>query len=612
VSRAVPLPAPRLLSRLGALVVAAGLGVGACGGEETPRGTVSAFPAPGASAAGPGTQISLRGAVSVGDVRVRGSESGAHEGELREHGDGRGVSFVPDEPFAPGERVTVRVASADVRGGRAGSFSFTVAGRPARTGFTTAPEDEFTQGSGKVQRFRSRPDLRVPGVSVQRRADGRAPGYVVLGVKGGRGQDGPMVFDDRGELVFFRPLEGTDQPADVRVQRMGGRPVLTWWEGRIGIGQGRGEGVVVDERYRELARVRMANGYATDLHEFLLTDRGTALLVAYNPVPRDLRSVGGHRRGIAIEGVIQEIDLDTGLVVFEWHSLDHVRVDESYYTVPPQPNRPWDYFHINSVSEDRDGDLLVSARHTFAVYKIDRQTGEVRWRLNGKRSDFRVPPEARFAWQHDARRARDGTITLLDNHHTASAPPPAQRVTDEPGDDEASRALALRVDERARTVEVARSLEHPRGLLADHEAGAEMLPNRNMFVGWGEEPWFSEFAPSGELVFDGRLAEGNDSYRAYRAEWTGRPAAPPAVAVADGAAWASWNGATEVASWELLAGDAEGSLQVVPGSAVRRTGFETRLPLPAGASEASGGVVAVRALDARGRELGRSRAVPVG
>jgi hypothetical protein len=283
-------------------------------------------------------------------------------------------------------------------------------------------------------------------------------------------------------------------------------------------------------------------------------------------------------------------------VVFEWHSLDHVPISESHYDVPREPNRPWDYFHLNSISEDEDGDLILSARHTFAVYKIDRETGEVLWRLGGKRSDFEMAPGTRFAWQHDARRAPDGTITILDNAHTESGPARARTLTDHV---ETSRAIALELDEDARTVRLARAVHEPRGLLADAQAGTHMLANGNLFVGWGSLRFFSEFAPDGTLVFDGRMAAPNNSYRAYRARWRGRPRTRPAIGVRDGDAFASWNGATEVARWELLAGP-----RLRPVARARRTGFETRIDLPAGASR-----VAVRALDARGRALGRAEAV---
>lgn len=571
------------------------------GGSDEPRPPtgprVHLSPAPGSLAASPQTQISIRGAAmeELDDIEVSGSDSGDHEGELRPHSDGRGASLVFDKPFKPGEEVTVR-SELRTPGVLDGEYTFRVARTPSKTGFGVAPPADLSKGKGKVLRFRSRPDLQPPGIKVLTRKPGAANGQILLAPKQGRGQDGPMMIDDRGQVVWFQPLTGTTQAADFRVQRYRGRPVLTWWQGRIGLGQGRGEGVILDSSYRPIKRVQMGNGYTSDLHEFLITPRGTALMMAYNPVPYDMSAVGGSKDGIAIEGVIQEVEIETGLVRFEWHSLDNVDLEESYYTVPKEPNSPWDYFHPNSIALDRNGDLIVSARHTFAVYGIDRVTGDVSWRLGGKRSDFDMGPGTRFAWQHDARRARDGTITLFDNHHTTAAPPPAQKITDVPGEKEESRAIALRVDFERRTATLERDVS--RGVLAMHQAGTELLPNGNMFVGWGQQPFISEFAPDGELVFDAQLAQANDSYRAYRAPWPGRPKTLPRAAVeARGGdavrVYASWNGGVGIRRWEVLAGRRPGRLD--PVTTAPSTGFETRIDV-----RTSEPFVAVRAFPAAG------------
>jgi len=585
------------------LVCAAIAAIALAGGDDEVAATttvpVRAFPGPGSAVASPETQISFRGVPhsELGSVRIEGSDSGGHPGRMREHRDGRGASFVPDEPFKPGEKVTVETGLS-IPAAREGDFSFRVAKKPARDGFAAAPASELTKGDGEVQRFSSRPDLQPPGVRVTTKAPGTARGRVFLAPKGGQGQDGPMIVDDRGELVWFRPLTGTDQAADFRVQRYRGDPVLTWWQGRIGIGHGRGEGVILDRTYQEIARVRGGNGYTADLHEFAVTPQGTALLVMYNPVPQDLSSVGGAEDGIALEGIVQEVDIETGLVLFEWHSLDHVQLEESYYTAPREEKRPWDYFHVNSVSLDTDGNLLVSARHTFAVYKINRTTGEVMWRLNGKRSDFKMGEDAQFAWQHDARRAPNGAITLFDNADTRSAPKPAQDAATA----RESRALALRIDEAARTATVERAATHPRGLLADHQGNTQPLPNGNLFVGWGQQRWFSEFAADGTMVFDGRLAAGNDHYRAYRFRWSGRPQTGPRLfttAGPDGTTdvSVSWNGATDVARWTVLAGPGAGRLR--PVARAPRDGFETTISV-----RTREPLIAVRALDARSNILG--------
>src|SRR4051794_40368811 len=125
------------------------------------------------------------------------------------------------------------------------------------------------------QRFRSRPDLTPPVMP----ASGRAAAPVLLAPKRGSGQSGPAILDDRGRLVWFHPVAKGTTANDFRVQRYGGRPVLTWWEGKMGNGgYGAGVWVIADAAYREIARVRAGHGLQGDLHEMQLTARGTALI----------------------------------------------------------------------------------------------------------------------------------------------------------------------------------------------------------------------------------------------------------------------------------------------------------------------------------------------
>ncbi len=334
-----------------------------------------------------------------------------------------------------------------------------------------------------VQHFHSRPDLSPPVVTLTRQAQGTAPGYVFIAPKHDVPQAGPMIVDDNGKLIWFDPLD-THGVADFRAQVYRGRPVLTWWRGRATKGVGDGYDVIVDDTYREIARVRAGNGLAADIHEFLITPENTALITAYHRVPLDLSSVGGPREGKVFEGVVQELDIPTGRVLFEWHSLDHVGIDESYSKPPPAKRgaaaAPYDYFHVNSIDEDADGNLLVSARNTHALYKIDRRTGDITWRLGGKRSDFATGPGTTFGWQHDARWRPGGEISLFDNE----ADPPLAKQ---------SRALVLRVDTKTRRVELVHAYTHPAGLLSGSQGDIQFLPGGHVFVGWGSNPYFTEF-----------------------------------------------------------------------------------------------------------------------
>ena len=433
--------------------------------------------------------------------------------------------------------------------------------------------------SPPYQHFVSRPDLKPPPVRVLTPARGTAPGYVFIAPKKNVAQAGPMIVDDRGRLVWFRPLN-TRGVTDFRVQTYRGRPVLTWWRGRPVHGDGDGNYAIVDASYRTVARVRPGNGLVGDIHEFLITPRNTVLTTIFHRVRRGDRTI--------FEGALQEIDLATGRVLFEWHSLGHVGLQESYEPPPKKRSLPYDYFHVNSIDEDVDGNLLVSARNTHAVYEIDRRNGRILWRLGGKRSDFALKPGARFAWQHDARRRPDGTITLFDNEA-------APRVGRE------SRGVVLRLDMRHMRATLVRSIVHTPRLLAATQGNLQLLPDGHWFVGWGARPYFTEYDRTGRRVlFDARFGSGADSYRAYRFRWTGRPGGTPALAVVGRTAYVSWNGATEVARWQLVArGSADG---VRPLLTVPNAGFETAVRVPTGATS-----IAVRALARDGSLLGTSR-----
>ncbi|TML97263.1 MAG: hypothetical protein E6G03_03055 [Actinobacteria bacterium] len=439
------------------------------------------------------------------------------------------------------------------------------------------------QSQPLFRHYHSRPDLRPPPIQILKRARDTAAGYIFIAPKKNVEQAGPLILDNRGRVVWFRPLD-THAVTDFRVQRYRGRPVLTWWQGRPDEGDGESGYSIYDDRYRLVAHVQPGNGLLGDIHEFKLTPHNTALMTFIRQV-----LVKGRR---VLEGGFQELDIRTRRVLFEWHSIDHVRLVESYYHLPRNPDGLYDYFHINSIDVGQDGNFLVSARNTHTIYKIDRRSGRILWRLGGKRSDFNLGRAARFAWQHDARRLPNGNLTLFDN----SAGPQVRKQ---------SRGLVLRLDLAHRQATVVRSFVHTPPLVSVDQGNLQRLRNGDFLAGWGHQPRFTEFGPRGTIRFDGRFGHGRvDSYRAYRFRWTGLPIRPPAVAVAGGTLYASWNGATKVRKWRLLAGPAKNALR--PITSVPKTGFETAIPLRGAAKW-----VAVQALDGRDRSLARSPTVRV-
>jgi len=478
-----------------------------------------------------------------------------------------------------------RCTRGELLAGGAGIFLAGPAARVAR-GVAGAAEAQAASGAD-VQHFVSRPDLKPPTLTLLRRSQGTSPGLLFIAPSSGPGERGAMIFDNAGELVWFHPV-AHKSVTDFKVGLWHGRPVLTWWEGKIVNGLGDGEWVVLDSSYRELARFSAAHGLKGDLHELVVTPHNTALVTSNEVAVRDLTSVGGSRRGRVVGGVVQELALPSGRLLWEWRSLDHVAVDET--EIKGKPGSRFDYFHINSIDSDADGNLLVSARNTWAAYKVDRRTGRVLWRLGGKRSDFAMSKGTRFEWQHDVRQHADDLLSLFDN---AAAP------AEEPQ----SRALLIELDMKRMRASLQRSYAHrPKRVLSHFMGNAQVLGNGDVLVGWGGAPYVTEFTRDGAIAFDARLPKGGQSYRAFRFPWVGRPTDRPSLAARSGVLYASWNGATEVASWQLREGTSAPDLRIT--QTVPRAGFETMLRPAPETREA-----AVVALDSTGAPLSTSAAV---
>ncbi|HEV7163656.1 MAG TPA: arylsulfotransferase family protein [Solirubrobacteraceae bacterium] len=583
------------LKRSAVLVsITAVLAVASVPGDAGATSAVSISPLPGTPTAMPHTQISFLGAspASLSAISVVGSRSGRHRGHLRSYAAATGASFIPSRPFVPNEHVTVSVRWRNGSSTVKLSTHFKVA-QPVAVSMTGFPATPGTPA--EVQSFNSQPTLHPPTVVVHQAAGtASAPGYIFAAPFLGPGQYGPMIFDSAGNLVWFHPVSAGEDAADFQTQVYHGKNDLTWWQGRtIALGYGLGEDVIADANYRTVAVVHAGNGLQADEHEFDLTPQGTAYILAYSPVQTNLTAAGGAAHGVAVEGVIQEIDVHTGLVMWEWHSLAHVGVAQSYSKPSAIASTPFDYFHINSLSTDSQGNLLISARNTWTVYDLDGHSGQVIWRLGGKAGSFTLGPGVAFAYQHNAAWLPDGQISLFDDEGSPPVEPP-------------SRGEVITLDEHAKTATLATQLIRSDGPLATTSQGdVQALPGGGWMVGWGGLPNFTEFDAQGQVVFDAQLPAGENSYRVYRLPWAAQPLQAPALAAvtssATTTAYASWNGATTVVSWQLLSGSSTAKL--TPAATVARRGFETAIAVPAAP------LVEVRALSASGKVIGTSKAL---
>jgi EmrB/QacA subfamily drug resistance transporter len=408
------------------------------------------------------------------------------------------------------------------------------------------------------------------------------------------GQSGPLIVDDNLSPVWFKPEPKSRIAGNLSLQEYQGRPVLTWWRGEItNTGQTlSGEYVVVDQNYRPVAKLRGKGGWILTLHTIVI-DGDHAWVTANRNRPRNISKFGGAYNGAIIDSAVQEYELSTGKLLRTWSALDHIPPSASREGVPGN-GFPWDAYHVNSIQLVGSDKFLVSLRGTWAAYLVDIDSGRIVWTLGGRHSDFEFGDGAKFEWQHDVELHGDSTITMFDNHCCQITAGDTFVPPREP-----SRPLTLKLDEEAKRVTLVK--EQPRGAHFNtrYMGNAQFMDNGNVFVGWGSQPFLSEYDSDGNLLLDGRLPGPDQTYRARREHWVGKPLTKPAGAARGNTVYASWNGATEVASWRVRAGTSATGMKPVANSG--KKGFETAI-----AVSKRYPVYAVEALDSSGAVLATS------
>ncbi|KDQ50618.1 hypothetical protein JAAARDRAFT_41927 [Jaapia argillacea MUCL 33604] len=390
---------------------------------------------------------------------------------------------------------------------------------------------------------------------------------------------GPAIYKSDGTLVWTGAADGIDDCFDLRTQTLNGTEVMTMWVGEVIGGWGDGRAIILNSTYNIIHNFTATFPTGTDLHEFQIppVTNSTALLTSYYPLNMDFSSVGGSGDDWLLECAFQEIDIATNTVLFSWNASAHVSLSDSYIsaTSDSTQDNPWDFFHINSVDKDADGNYLVSARHYHQIYKVDGQSGDVIWSLGGKTSSWSLCSNCNFEWQHFGRwRDNYSAISLFDNASNGSE-----------NDESTGRGMILDLDfdsmDATLRTEFLPLQSHP----IQSQGNTELLPSGDWLLGWGSSPWISEYRANGSMIYSAALG-GQDlsdgpvaNYRAFKSlTWKAYPTAPPSAAILGTNVYVSWNGATEVQAWEALAGDTMGSLNSIAN--VSRTSFETNIGIP--------------------------------
>jgi hypothetical protein len=328
--------------------------------------------------------------------------------------------------------------------------------------------------------------------------------------------NGPEIVNNQGDVVWFQPVPAGEEASDFRVQTYNGQPVLTWWQGTGLGGLSSGTDYVYNDHYQQIATVNAGNGLSADGHEFLITPWNTALILSYTTATANLTSIGGPADQTVINGVVQEIDIATGRVLFQWNSEDHVPFSQSEQPLPASPSTPWDWFHINAVKVDTNGNLLIDARDTWTTYEVNPFSGNVIWQLGGKDSSFKLaaaPGQTLdsageiFAWQHDPEALGNDTYTFFDNESSGTPLLPY------------SRAVTVKLNPWTKVATLVASENQPEDLSAPSQGNAQTTAQGNLVVGWGALPYFSEFSRWGNLIFNAEFPAGVNTYRAYQFPW---------------------------------------------------------------------------------------------
>ncbi|ODV95720.1 hypothetical protein PACTADRAFT_76154 [Pachysolen tannophilus NRRL Y-2460] len=483
--------------------------------------------------------------------------------------------------------------------------------------------------------FRSRPDLSPPKLNITLAAtEETAPGYLFVAPYSGYAdvqfhgprQAAPYVFTDQGELVWSGFAFFSIWAANFQAAKYKGEDILFSFEGSHNPAYGHGHGHVtfLNKNLETVKEIRAGNHKILDKHEFHIKDEKTALIEIYHPVPRDLTKYGASsEQQWIVDARVQELDLETGEVLFEWSSLEHINPSESILPINPgyagsgyNSSDAWDYFHINSVDKDEDGNYVISARHTAALYKINGKTGEIIWKLGGLpgkiSSDFKSIDDFTFAFQHHARilsTSPDKTkqvISFFDNSAHGSEDTNGTIVHYA----ENSSGKIIEVDIKSWEAKLLKQYNPPEKILAKSQGSTQVLPNGNVIVNWGSEGALTEFNADGKPIFHTYLDSGDlgarvQNYRGFKYNWTSIPFEKIAVFSEvtkedDTIIYVSWNGDIDTKTWRLFTLSSDGKREYV--AETKRTGFETTFKITGEIHER----VAVEAIDNNGKILATS------
>ena len=529
---------------------------------------------------------------------VQGANSGTHTGKTILADDHQTVIFKPNQPFTPGEQVTVAVNSLQLDAQTTYgplSYSFTVAAnqQPGTVGGTNEPAT--TPPKPAFPDFLTLPQ-DIPHYTVTKASPDNGEGYIFVApfywTQSTLGSY-LLILNGQGQIVYYQSMADALNAFDFKVQPNG---MLSYFD------QKNSTYYVMDSHYQVVNTYQAGNGYVADLHDLQILPNGNALLMAYDEETVDMSKVvpGGKKDATVTGLIVQELDPSKN-VIFQWRSWDHVAYTDSTANLTEQNI---DLIHGNALALANDGNLLLSSRNLSEITKINLQTGEVMWRFGGKANQFELLNGQPFAYQHDVRQLPNGDITIFDNQGTEQNPAP-------------SHGIEYKLDVARKTATQVWEYTHEPPVFATFMGDTQRLADGNTFLDWGAPSTdkgyvfvtMTEVTPDNQTVFELAFDQPYVSYRAFRFPWQGSPDTLPALASKVDSSGItlgySWNGATEVASYRVLGGNSQQSLSLIEEKA--KTDFETQSHLSDLPQDEC--YFQVAALDKSGIEMARSKVI---
>ena len=437
--------------------------------------------------------------------------------------DNRTVIITPSEKFLPNEIVTVitgydrklKTQNGNTISSLSYSFGVTPLEEPIRVSFDYNDKLLLNEEiKNEVLSDTLPPDY--PKVTIGK-FDNPSKGFTFLSNNTTSGGTYIIVLNDSAKPYKYQK---TPAPAfDFKVQPNG---LLSYQlpvrRAIAGDGQAPSVMIITDTNLAIINSFQCKSGYTADFHDGIWAPNGHIFLISYDPQPMDMskKVSGGNPNAIVIGAIVQELDAKKNLV-FQWRSWDHIPLEESYI---PLTDPVVDYMHINAVESDLDGNIMISSRHLCEITKINRQTGDIMWRLCGKMNDFKFINEHEgnaplyFTHQHDIRRLINGNITLFDNGN-AHVP-------------QYSRAVEYKLDEVKKEATMVWEYRNTPDIITSNQSSMQRLDNGNTFIGWGGAGFtggtsVSEVTPDKKILLELSLPKGatfgQTSYRAYKFPW---------------------------------------------------------------------------------------------